>query len=383
MTMQIESLILPNWHFSLWAILLGLSAFAFWTDTTKLGKHISGVVMVLALSMVLSNLNIIPRKAPAYNVIWSYFLPLSVPLLLFKTDLRRLISETKGMFAAFVLGTLGTVVGTLLGFWLLPLGEHAHKLAGVFSATYIGGSMNMVAVSKVVEIDSSLMTASIAADNLVGVAYLALLAMMPAVSFLRRWLPSPIIEKAEQQLEDVVGNETETINLSLLHLSLALALGLLICALGHMIADLLDIGRYSLLFITGITVAVANVFPKQMARLEGSYEIGLLIMYLFFVAVGASANISAMLDSALIILLYAGIIVSCHMLVILLASRAFKLDLAEVIIASNACASGPASAAALAASKRWKELVTPAVILGIFGYVIANFIGVTLTSLLH
>jgi len=55
-----------------------------------------------------------------------------------------------------------------------------------------------------------------------------------------------------------------------------------------------------------------------------------------------------------------------------------SLFLAEVIIASNACAAGPTTAAALAASKGWRTLVTPAIMLGVFGYVVANFVGVFL-----
>ena len=89
-----------------------------------------------------------------------------------------------------------------------------------------------------------------------------------------------------------------------------------------------------------------------------------------------------MIDSSLVIVLFAGIIVTCHMLVIFIGSRFFKLELAEVIIASTACALGPANAAALAAGKRWQALVVPSVMLGVFGYVIANFLGVTLAFIL-
>jgi len=104
------------------------------------------------------------------------------------------------------------------------------------------------------------------------------------------------------------------------------------------------------------------------------------MMYLFFVTVGASADIAMMLDSAMMIVALTAIIIIVHMIVIFSGSRFFKLDLAEVIIASNACAAGPTTAAALAASKGWKSLVTPAVMCGVFGYVIANFIGVFLGS---
>ena len=380
--MPAESFISSGSVFTLWSVILGLAAFAFWIDTTKLGRNISGVAIIMIVSMGLSNLNIIPKSAPAYDLIWSYIVPLAIPLLLFKADLRRLIPETKGMFIAFMLGTIGTVMGAILGYHLLPLGEEAHKLAGVFSATYIGGSMNMVAVSRALELDSSLMSASVAADNLVGIIYMVLLAMMPAALFLKQWLPSPIIKAATPQLEGSVNSRAGKINLNLLHISVALTLGLVICAVAYDLAAAFGISSYSILFITALTVGLANVFPKHLARLEGDYEIGMLLMYLFFAVIGAGADIGKMLDSSIVIALFAVIIVTCHMVVILTCSRFFKLDLAEVVVASTACVLGPPVAAALAGGKHWQELVVPAVMLGVFGYVIANFIGVTLALML-
>ena len=43
-------------------------------------------------------------------------------------------------------------------------------------------------------------------------------------------------------------------------------------------------------------------------------------------------------------------------------------------------AAGPTTAAALAASKGWRSLVTPAIMCGVFGYVSANFVGVFLAG---
>jgi uncharacterized membrane protein len=346
-----ELLLSPDWRFALWAIMLGLVAFAFWAETTRLGRNISGVVMALGLAMLLSNVGIIPKSAPAYDVVWSYLVPLAIPLLLFKADLRQLIPETKGMLIAFMLGTVGTIIGTVLGVMLLPLGGDAGQLAGIFSATYIGGSMNMAAVAEAVEIDSALLTASVAADNVIGVLYLGLLALMPSIGLLRRWLPSPIIEEAERAADEAVVQKADPTDLNLLHISFALFLALGICSASYFLANLAGIGRFSILFVTALTVVVANTFPKQMKKLEGDYEIGMLFMYLFFIIVGAGADIAKMIDSAMVIVLFAAIIVICHMLMIFLGSRVFKLDLAEVIIASNACAAGPAPAAALAAGR--------------------------------
>jgi len=374
------SLISAEWHFAVWASMLAIASFGLWAETNRLGKTVSGVVFALGGAMILSNTGIIPKSAPAYNVVWNYMVPMAIPMLLFKANLRRIIPETKGMLVAFLLGATGTVAGVIIGFHILPLGEGGAAISGTLAASYIGGSMNYAAVGEALEVESSLFLAGAAADNVVGVVYLATLALIPSITFLRKWLPSPIIEIAERETELEIEHKDETVNLNLLHISLSLLLSLTICAVANLVAESLGVGRFSILFITAITVLIANVFPKAMDTLEGDFEVGLLMMYLFFVTVGASADIAMMLESAMMIVALTAIIVIVHMIVIFTGSRFFKLDLAEVIIASNACAAGPTTAAALAASKGWKSLVTPAVMCGVFGYVIANFIGVFLGS---
>jgi len=360
--------------------MLAIASFGLWAETNRLGKTVSGVVFALGGAMILSNTGIIPKSAPAYNVVWNYMVPMAIPMLLFKANLRRIIPETKGMLVAFLLGATGTVAGVIIGFHILPLGEGGAAISGTLAASYIGGSMNYAAVGEALEVESSLFLAGAAADNVVGVVYLATLALIPSITFLRKWLPSPIIEIAERETELEIEHKDETVNLNLLHISLSLLLSLTICAVANLVAESLGVGRFSILFITAITVLIANIFPTAMDTLEGDFEVGLLMMYLFFVTVGASADIAMMLDSAMMIVALTAIIIIVHMIVIFSGSRFFKLDLAEVIIASNACAAGPTTAAALAASKGWKSLVTPAVMCGVFGYVIANFIGVFLGS---
>jgi len=100
------------------------------------------------------------------------------------------------------------------------------------------------------------------------------------------------------------------------------------------------------------------------------------------VVIGASANIYVVLRVGPVLFFFAGVILLVHLLFILAVSKIFKLDLAEIVIASNANMGGPTTAAAMAVAKKWKDLVIPAVLCGTLGYAIATFIGVAIGNLL-
>lgn len=368
--------------FALTAVVVAGAAFAFWAESQRWGRQVSGPVWAILFGVALSNLKVVPAGTPVFSMVSDLLVPAAIPLLLFKANLRRILEEGGPMLLAFGIGVIGAALGAVLGFYLLPLGREAAELAGVFTATYTGGSMNFVAVAKAVGFDdSSQYAAAMAADNLVGTPYLLVLVVLPAIGWVRRAFPSAIIEVTEtERVGHAVPDEAGSLNL--LHLSFALALSLAICALGQTIAWSLGIGRYGILFITAIAVAAANLAPRHMARLQGDFELGTLFMYLFFVTIGASANLLELASGALVLVPYAMLIIACHMLVLGAGVKLLKIDLAEALVASNACIMGPATAAAIAAGQGWRNLVTPGLLVGVLGYVIANFLGVAVSGML-
>jgi uncharacterized membrane protein len=231
-----------------------------------------------------------------------------------------------------------------------------------------------------VELDPTVASAAVAADSVVGVVYLAFLAVAPSIALLRRWFASesaaaPVAAATATQPAERPGG------LDLVHLAAALGLAFLICAAGEAMAGALGLHSYTVLFTTALTVALANLFPGPLAALRGDREIGMLFMYVFFAAIGISADVGAMLEQAIVIAVFAALILLVHALMVFTLSRLLGIDLLETAVASSACAGGPATGAALAAGRGRPDLVAPAVLLGVFGYVIANFIGVGIAQL--
>jgi uncharacterized membrane protein len=132
------------------------------------------------------------------------------------------------------------------------------------------------------------------------------------------------------------------------------------------------------LIITSLTVALATFAHKKMAGLTEAFPIGIAIMYLFLGMIGAGVDIITILESGMMLALFAFIILSVHLISILVLSKLFKIGLPEALIGSNSCIFGPPTAAAMG----WRTLVTPAVLSGTFGYAMANFIGMTIYGVL-
>lgn len=374
-----QTLISPNQHWILWAILLVVAAVSLIAEKTKLGSKISAVVIAIFGTFVLSNLSIIPNSAPSYDIVWSYLVPLAIPLLLFQANLKKIFKEAGPTLLAFMFGGIGTGLGTIIAFWLIPLGENGWKLAAIFSSTYIGGSMNYVASAEAVQLKSAdLLAAGIAADNLVMAAYFIILFALPSIRFFQKYFPT----NHQQMSNNVELNENTNVStessITLINLAKSLAISITICAIGFEIADLINIKGSGILIITALIVGLATIFPKQMKSITGAEIIGTYLMQIFFAAIGASANIFVVIEYGSILFLFAGLILTIHLLFLLAAGKLFKLDLAEIVIASNANMGGPTTAAAMAVARNWKELVIPAILCGTLGYAVATFIGVGL-----
>lgn len=61
-------------------------------------------MVCILVGLAASNFGILAVEAPPYGVVMQFLLPLSVPLLLFTADLRRVIKTTGALLIPFLLG---------------------------------------------------------------------------------------------------------------------------------------------------------------------------------------------------------------------------------------------------------------------------------------
>ena len=126
------SLISADNHLAVMASLFAIAAAGFLIEKTRIGALLTGAVWAIFLAIIASNIGLIPSTAPAYDFVWTYFVPVLIPLFLMKADLKKIFFETTRMAGAFLLAAVGTVVGAIIAFSLIDIGDYA---AGTEAAT--------------------------------------------------------------------------------------------------------------------------------------------------------------------------------------------------------------------------------------------------------
>lgn len=372
--------------FALMAALFVIAGGAFLAERTKIGSHLTGTVIAILAAIAAANLRIIPHSAPAFDFVFSYFVPILIPLFLFKANLRHMIFETTRMTVAFLVASLGTVIGVIIAVSLLDLGSLATAaetdpalreagMAGLFASTYIGGSVNYAALGDITGLrtDASFFSAATATDNLFSAIFLVVLASLPGW----KWLAGKFgtHEHGEEAQVAVTGEK-----ISPTSLTLALAAAISFVAIGDAITGLIGYPSLRYAMITLLVLIVATAFPQWMEKLHGGFEIGIGLAFVFFAAIAAGANITAMIRIAPILVVLVTILLSVHLAVLLGVGRLFKLTIPELVTASNAAVLGATTAPALAAARGWHDLVTPGVLVGVLGYALGTFVG---TAIFH
>ena len=370
------------------AVLVALTWIGFVADASRISKVLPGVLCILVSGLVLSNLHITPFSSSAADFVGQYIVAAAIPLLMIKADLKKIFVESGRVMIACAAACIGIVIGVLLGHFLLQPWHVGAKVAGVYAGGFIGGTISLVAVANAVQMTASELSVATGASMIPSVLGLMSLVALPNLAIVRRHLRAHR-EDGQGVGEAALNALTLAPEFRLTHISGALALSLGICAVARALEWRVggwikhDQSQYNILYVTTLTVVIANVFPRQLRVLRGEFELGMIFMYMFFGVIGLGTNITSFLASAVSLFFYVLILLGVGIAVTLVLSALFRLDLAEAITGCGAAIVGPVATVAVVAGKGWNSMISPAVMTGIFCHIVGNFVGITVATLLR
>lgn len=399
-----DALIAPDNIWLMAAIIIGWAAISIILEQKYTwASKITGAVIALLGAMILSNLKIIPMDSDFEGIVWSYIVPLAIPMLLFRANLVKIGRESGRFLVLFLISSVGTVLGAILGIVLVgKFIPQVEAVSAMMTGSYIGGSVNFAAMADSFSASDSVVSSAVVADNLMMVVYILVLIAIPSINFFRKRFKAPLVEQIEK--EGIQSNDGESqaekfwgrTEISLKDIALTIAIAVALVAISTTVSDLVkttfvgeDIMSVIIsnffgnmyLILTTLTLIVATVFSGFFENLKGSQEIGTFCIYIFFVVIGIPASIMGIITNAPILLVFASIMIVINMLVTFTATKLFNFTLEEAILASNANIGGPTTAAALAISKGWTTMIAPVMLVGTLGYVFGNYFGILVAYL--
>ena len=364
-------------------------------EKTKLGANISAPLLAMASAMLLATTGIIPSSSPAMDLVWRALMPLAVALSLLGVNLRDAARTSGPALAAFAVGAIGSIAGTVVAFALVgaSLGPDAWRVAACLCASYVGGSLNYAATAQALGLSAApggqaALAAGMAADNLAMAVFLSALMVAKAEP------PETKKEKAfASWLEtsadgNAGGNEARVTNggPSARTVACALAAALVFLELGKLLTRAFGLPAGTSLGVSSALIPAVAFIARSLPGsgfkdagsepFAGSDAVGGALMLVFFAALGASADPAVAVRAGGPALAFIAVQLATHLAFVLVVGKgAMKLPAWAVLTASNACVGGPATAAAMASARGWAAAVQPAIVVGTVGYAVGTPIG--------
>lgn len=373
----------------LWAIIIVWATISIFLEQRyQWASTISGAIIALVGAMLLSNFKVIPTSAPVYDTVWDYIVPLSIPLLLFSSNILKIWKESRRLLFIFLIASIGTMIGTTVAFIILNHSvPYLSKIGAMMTGSYIGGGVNFAALSSKLKTPGEMVSSTVVADNSVMALYFLLLIAIPSIPFIKKHFKThyhsdhtPAAQQSFWQPKKI----------QLLDIAFSIAAAIAIVAISFKLSELIQhvvpqsnllltilvsfFGDFYLL-LTTLTLVIVAIWGDFFEKLAGASEIGTFLIYIFFVVIGTPASFVTIIKTAPLLFIFVMIILIFNLGLSLLLGKLLKFNIEEILLASNATAGGPTTAAALAIGKGWTDLVGPILIVGTLGYVIGNYAG--------
>ena len=172
----------------LWSLFfLGCPAFILWIcSKSKFLDSIGAIVLCYAVGLLIGNIGIFPDNiASLQDTLNMLVIPIALPLVFFSMNLRGWGRKQASMTAkAFTGALVAIVIASFIAYIIFKshLGGEAWKMSGMLLGCYSGGTPNMAAIGRALEMTSSNFIAVNTADVFVGaILFFLLISVIPRI----------------------------------------------------------------------------------------------------------------------------------------------------------------------------------------------------------
>lgn len=335
------------------------------------------------LPLLATTFGLLPDASPVYTFASRNFLPASLILLLLAVDIRGILRLGRVALTMMLAGSVGIVLGgplVLLAFrsWL-PDGIWAGF--GPLSASWTGGSANMVAVKEGMHTPDRIYTLMVVLDSIIPYVWMAfLMAVARYQTRFDQWNRSrtAVMDELNRRTANLrtITPRPLTTKAAAVIFAVAFVGTLAAATLAARLPEIKGaIGTYTWTILLATSVGILfSLTPLCRLESYGASRFGFAILYFVLATYGARASLTDI--RALPILLAAALLwVIIHGLFTFAAARLLRAPMFLAVAASQANLGGVASAPVVAEAYQ-PALASVGLLLAIFGNIIGTYLGI-------
>ena len=341
------------------------------------------VFWIYFLPMLAATTGLITSKSPVYGMITTWLLPASLVLLLLPVDLKAILRLGPTALAMFFIGAAGTMAGAVLSFALFKplIGSEFWSGFGALSASWTGGSANMIAVKEALSVPDAVFAPMVIVDTVVPYLWMGIMiAMVGLQPAFDRWNRSDrtILDQLGEQV--VTHLATHVSRRTLVGIVLSLGVAFAGSTAAHLVArqlpqiqDVVTSYTWTIMIVSliGITLSFS---PVRNLERSGATRTGYDLLYFVLTAIGAKASVAS-IGSAMVLIAAGLVIVAVHAAFLLVGARLMRAPMFLVAAASQANIGGVASAPVVAEVYH-PGLASVGLLLAILGNIVGTWLGI-------
>lgn len=349
----------------------------------KIIEWLSPVVSCYAMGIILGNIPGINWDTSIARTISEVSLMFALPMLLFATDFPAWFKLAKTTIISFALLIVCVMsVSFVVGSLFKGYDPEVWKMAGMLTGVYIGGTANLTAIGKMLEVRDDIFITLNAVDVAIGGVYL-LIVMSVGVKLLTLFLRP--FDRSNAQEEEVDFLNWRKLSFSKKSQNALLLILLSGASVGAALffSKIITGEESATIIILGLTfISLGLSFFQKIRHFEGSQECGNYFLLVFCVAVGSLANVSELMTGKTWYFVFCSLIMFISILLHFLCCFFLKIDRDTAIITSMAGIFGPAFVAPMSGVLKNKAILVSGVTTGLVGIALGNFAGLTVSWLL-
>lgn len=349
----------------------------------KLIEWLSPVVCCYGLGIILGNLPGVQWDPKIARTLSEVSIMLALPMLLLATDFPAWFKLAKTTIISFIaLVVCVMLVSYVFGKLFASYDPEVWKMAGMLVGVYVGGTANLTAIGKILEIRDEAFITLNAVDVALGGIYL-LIVMSVGVKILTKIFKPFDHSLVKEDDMDLLNWKKLPLRQKVLHTFLLVVGCAAAVGFSLFVSKLITGGESAGVIILILTViALALSFIQKVRHFEGSQECGHYFLLVFCVAVGSLANVNELLTGKAWYFAFCSCVMFGSIFLHFLCCFFLKIDRDTAIITSMAGIFGPAFIPPMSDVLKNRAILVSGITTGLVGIAVGNFAGLFISYLL-